>query len=325
MIELKFPDEQARILPMYLATEEYAARIAGDDDIFMMWRVAPSVIVGRHQVMQAEVNLPFCREHNIAVWRRKSGGGCVFSDPNNIMMSYITRSDDVTGTFARYTGAVAAMLRGLGLNATDNARNDVLIDGRKVSGNAFYHLPSGMSIVHGTMLFDTDFALMRGALTPSHAKIASKGVTSVASRVTTLREHLDMSIEAFMAYVRATLCSGERVLTAEEVSEIEREILPTYLDEAFLRGKEPACTLTRQARIEGAGEITANINTNRGVIAGITLSGDFFTLQPVETLTNRLIGKPLETSALRQALGGIDTRNFILNLTTDKFINLLTT
>ena len=151
---LSLPDTTTRILPFYLAMEEYAARIMGQDDIFFMWQVRPTVIFGRNQLIDNEVNLDYCREHGIEYYRRKSGGGCVFADMSNIMFSYITRSDEVQTTFTRYTSAVAEMLRGLGLNASASDRNDVLIGNRKVSGNAFYHVP-GRSIVHGTMLFDT--------------------------------------------------------------------------------------------------------------------------------------------------------------------------
>ena len=185
---LSLPDPHAtRILPFYLAMEEYAARIIGEDDIFFMWQVEPTVIFGRNQLIDSEVNVDYCREHGIAFYRRRSGGGCVYADRDNIMFSYITRSDEVQTTFSAYTTAVAAMLRGLGLNATASNRNDVLIEGRKVSGNAFYHIP-GRSIVHGTMLFDTDMEHMLHAITPSRDKLTSKGVQSVRSRITTLSE-----------------------------------------------------------------------------------------------------------------------------------------
>ena len=128
-------------------------------DFFFAWQVKPSVIVGRNQLLQKEINLEFCREHGVDVVRRKSGGGAVVADMNNVMLSYITSSDDVRSTFSEYTSMVAAALRALGLDASDNSRNDILIGTRKVSGNAYYHIP-GRSIVHGTMLFwlwsDTD-------------------------------------------------------------------------------------------------------------------------------------------------------------------------
>ena len=181
---LSLPDNATRILPFYLAMEEYAARIIGEEDIFFMWQVEPTVIFGRNQLLGSEVNVEYCREHGIAFYRRRSGGGCVYADMDNIMFSYITRSDEVQTTFSAYTNAVAEMLRGLGLNATASERNDVLIDGRKVSGNAFYHIP-GRSIVHGTMLFDTNMEHMLHAITPSREKLTSKGVQSVRSHITT--------------------------------------------------------------------------------------------------------------------------------------------
>ena len=234
---LSLPDNATRILPFYLAMEEYAARIIGEDDIFFMWQVDPTVIFGRNQLINNEVNVEYCHEHGIAFYRRRSGGGCVYADRDNIMFSYITRSDEVQTTFSAYTSAVAEMLRGLGLDASASDRNDVLIGNRKVSGNAFYHVP-GRSIVHGTMLFDTNMEHMLNAITPSREKLTSKGVESVRSHITTLREHLSIDIEAFKRYVRETLCDGEIQLTADDVAEIER-ITQAYLEPSFLWGNDP--------------------------------------------------------------------------------------
>ncbi|MBQ0070145.1 MAG: lipoate--protein ligase family protein, partial [Bacteroidales bacterium] len=148
---LRLPNNETHILPFYLAMEEYATRIFREDDLFFMWQVNPTVIFGRNQVVQNEVNLDYCDAHGIEYYRRKSGGGCVYADMSNIMFSYITRSDNVTTTFSQYTSAVVKMLKSLGLDASDNSRNDIMVNGLKVSGNAFYLIP-GYSIVHGTML-----------------------------------------------------------------------------------------------------------------------------------------------------------------------------
>ena len=107
---LSLPDNATRILPFYLAMEEYAARILGEEDIFFMWQVDPTVIFGRNQLIASEVNVDYCKEHGIAFYRRRSGGGCVYADQDNIMFSYITRSDEVQTTFSAYTTAVASML-----------------------------------------------------------------------------------------------------------------------------------------------------------------------------------------------------------------------
>ena len=317
---LSLPDNATRILPFYLAMEEYAARIIGDDDIFFMWQVEPTVIFGRNQLIENEVNVDYCREHGIAFYRRRSGGGCVYADRDNIMMSYITRSDEVQTTFARYTSAVAAMLRGLGLNASDTSRNDVLIDGHKVSGNAFYHLP-GRSIVHGTMLFDTNMEHMLHAITPSREKLTSKGVQSVRSHITTLREHLSMDIEAFKRHVRETLCDGEICLTATDIAEIERLTLP-YLEPEFLTGNNPRCEVVKGERIDGVGSMTVSVELKHDVISDLHLSGDFLPLcDAQEALLQHLRGKRLDE--VTDALNGCDAGKWILNLTNEQLVKLL--
>jgi lipoic acid synthetase/lipoate-protein ligase A len=321
---LSLPDHTTHILPFYLAMEEYAARILGEDDIFFMWQVEPTVIFGRNQLIASEVNVDYCREHGIAFYRRRSGGGCVYADRDNIMFSYITRSDEVQTTFSAYTSAVASMLQGLGLDASASDRNDVLIGSRKVSGNAFYHIP-GRSIVHGTMLYDTNMEHMLNAITPSREKLTSKGVESVKSHITTLSEHLSMDIESFKRHVRETLCDGEIVLTADDVAEIERLTLP-YLEPSFLWGNDPRCEMSRGGRIEGVGSIHADLSLKGGMVHDLHLKGDFLPLceDVDEMLLDRLRGARLIAEDLRQALDGADAGKWILNLTNEQLITLLT-
>ena len=129
---------------------------------------------------------------------------------------------------------VTTMLRNLGLEATSTENNDVLIGGRKVSGNAFYHIP-GHSIVHGTMLFDTDMQHMLSAITPPQTKLDKHGVESVRQRITLLREHTDLSIDAFCTYTRSRLCNRELLLTLQDVEAIE-DLEREYLEPAFIYG-----------------------------------------------------------------------------------------
>ncbi|MBQ9217878.1 MAG: lipoyltransferase [Muribaculaceae bacterium] len=320
---LSLPHHETRILPFYLAMEEYAARIMGQDDIFFMWQVRPTVIFGRNQLIANEVNLDYCREHGIEYYRRKSGGGCVFADMSNIMFSYITRSDNVELTYSRYTHAVVAMLRQLGLDASDNGRNDILIADQKVSGNAFYHLP-GRSIVHGTMLYDTDMTHITHAITPSKSKLESKGVKSVASRITTIRQHSDIGLEDFKAHVRRTLCDGEIELDERDIVEIE-QIMQTYLTPEFILGNNPRCNLVKQGRIECVGELAASLELNRNRITAINLAGDYFLLGDLDRgLLDRLHGVAYTRDALADALADVDVRQIIMNLSTNQFINFLT-
>lgn len=226
-------DENLRQLSFYLAMEEYIARYLEADDYFFMWQVEPSVIFGRNQVAENEVNFGYCREHGIQVYRRKSGGGCVYADQDNVMMSFVTPSEDVALTFNRFIGMLLLVLRKLGIEATSTTHNDVMIGGRKVSGTAFYHLP-GRSIVHATMLYDTNMEYMLNAITPGPEKLEAKGIKSVRQRITLLKDYIPQTLEEFKAFVRATLCEGERVLTAEDVSGIEK-LEQTYLREDFVK------------------------------------------------------------------------------------------
>lgn len=239
MIEVLLPDLRDRRLTFYLAMEEYLARDVREDLVFL-WQTGPTVIFGRNQEMEAEVNVPYCRERGIALVRRKSGGGCVYSDRGNLMVSCITPDTDVRAVFARFLGQLAGALEALGLPAVVTEHNDVLVDGRKVSGNAFYGLPKS-SIVHGTLLYDLDVATMEQALTPSGEKLARHAVASVRARVRNLRELADgipqlASCEALRAWLAGRLADGSRTLAPEELAEIEK-IEQQYTDPVFLYGK----------------------------------------------------------------------------------------
>ena len=239
-------DQKVRRLSFYLAMEEFVARhVLGDrpdasltgevglHDCFFMWQVQPSVIFGRNQVAENEVNVPYCREHGIQVYRRKSGGGCVYADWDNIMLSYVTTDEHVGFTFNRFVNMELLVLRKLGIEATGTTHNDVMIGDRKVSGTAFYHLP-GRSIVHATLLYDTNMEHMLHAITPGPEKLQAKGIESVRQRITLLKDHTPLSLEEVKTLIRQTLCDGELVLTPDEVAGIEA-LEQTYLKEDFIK------------------------------------------------------------------------------------------
>jgi len=212
----------------------------------------------------------------------------------------------------------------LGLNASDNGRNDILIDDRKVSGNAFYHLP-GRSIVHGTMLFDTDMAHMQGAITPSTEKLASKGVKSVRSRITTLSEHLagKMNIEQFKDFVKSEMCDGDILLTDSDIAQIE-EITQTYLTPEFIYGNNPRCTNTIQKRVDGVGEFQISIELDHNIIKDINIAGDFFVLGSIdESIIAPLKGVSYTREALTEALKDLDASTVIASMTTEQLINTI--
>lgn len=232
MIYVSLPDNEVRRLSFYLALEEYVARQMAPADYFFMWQVEPSVIFGRNQLIENEVNQDFCRSHHIQMYRRKSGGGCVYADMDNVMLSYISDGYQVGLTFNRFVQMILLVLRKMGIEATGTSRNDILIGDRKVCGTAFYQLP-GRSIVHSTMLYDTNMDYMLHAITPSAEKLQEKGIQSVRQRITLLKDYTSLSLEEVKALIRDTLCDDELMLTPAQVAEIEK-IEQTYLKEEFI-------------------------------------------------------------------------------------------
>ena len=230
---LLLPETKDRSLAFYLALEEYVARQKDESDSFFMWQVKPSVIFGRNQVVENEVNVDYCRAHGISMYRRKSGGGCVYADMDNLMLSYISAGENVNFAFNRFINMVLLVLRKMGIEATGTSHNDILIGGHKVCGTACYHV-GGKSIVHSTMLYDTNMEHMLNAITPSREKLRKKGIESVRQRITLLKDYTTMSLDQIKLLIRDTLCSDERQLTASEVADIER-LERSYLDNEFVK------------------------------------------------------------------------------------------
>lgn len=332
-------------LPFYLAMEEHLARNYPGYDFFFLWQVDPTVIFGRCQNPFTEVNLDFCRQEGIATFRRKSGGGCVYADRSNIMMSHVTTPEaPVTTVFARYCSMVADTLRSLGLDAEANGRNDILISGQKVSGNAFYHL-HGRSIVHGTMLYDADLPRMSAALTPSRAKLHAKGVSSVRSHVTTIHQHLPaLSLEDFKSTVLHSLCSEELHLTPDDAEAIDRLSRKYYTDEwIWSRFGHIGTAPSPRRRIDGVGEFSVSVDllppevedkSDKSQnpeaegppprIRRVNLQGDFFLLADLDAeLLDHLKGVPYTRPAILAALAATHPEAVIPGLTPSLLADLL--
>ena len=193
--------DEGLALTEYLQKEQELVKSVQEPTLFT-WIVSPTVIYGRHQSAEVEVNEAYCREHDIAVVQRKSGGWCVYADEGNLMISFISPSTHSEQVFAQFLAMVAQALQAKGLPAVTTAHNDILVDGRKVSGCACFTAPTG-TIVHGTLLYDVNLEAMLAAITPTTAKLAKHGVASVRQRVANLRELTTAfdDIHALRAYI----------------------------------------------------------------------------------------------------------------------------
>ena len=310
-------------LPFYFAIEEYVARHYTDDDYFMGWRVNPTVMLGRNQLIDNEVNTDYCKEHKIDIFRRKSGGGCIYADKGCIQFSYISRAVNANEAFAAYMKRMADLLKGLKIDAQLSGRNDILIDGTKVSGCAFYQL-SNRSVLHNSLLFDTQLDHLSNALTPAKEKLQSKGVASVRQRVTNVATYTQLDILAFMDYVGQEMCGTEVLKLTEEdmkeVAEIEKELA----SDDFVYGKNPKYSLIRKHRFEGVGTLEAHIELKNNIIGSINMVGDYFLLGDIDhDFLSLLKGCEFTREAVEERLEDIDLSTIIRGLKQRQFLRLL--
>lgn len=321
-----FPvNEEGKTATFFLATEEYVASKLPADDYLFAWILPPTVVMGRNQVAEAEVNFDFCRKEGIDIVRRKSGGGCIYADEGNIMFSLITREGAVEPIFNDYATTVASALSNLGIDANVSGRNDILLaNGTKVCGNAFYHL-SGCNIVHGTMLYDTNYNRMTGALTPDRLKLKSSGVKSVKSRVGLIKDILPIGIHELRHRLVERLTNRVYQLTVEDIHEIEK-IESGYRVPEFLYGKKRLNETCRtfSKRIKGCGRIDIHITTQNGRISDIFITGDYFSHEdPNATFFDAFNGLKMQPKEMNNAIKNKHPEKSIRGLTAESLAELL--
>jgi hypothetical protein len=195
-----------------------------------------------------------------------------------------------------------------------------MIDGRKVSGNAFYHIP-GRSIVHGTMLYDTDMRNMTACITPDDEKLLSKGVKSVRQHIALLKDYTTMSLDEIKRSIIQSICDTTMTLDEEAVRKI-KEIEKEYLTEEFIYGNNPRYTLKRKRRIEGVGTIEARMEVKNSIIRNIDLKGDFFLTGDIDAIRKALKGKRLAKEDILSALPD-NIGDIIMNLRKEHIAEVL--
>ena len=332
MILIRLPEEKSRPLVFFLAMEEYLAHLPDVHEAFFLWRVDPTVIIGRNQVLESEVNVPYCKAFGVDIFRRKSGGGCVYADRGNVMVSYVSDIQDVVSDFEAFVGKTAEALRSIGLDAEMSGRNDILVEGVKVSGNAFFKIP-GRGIVHGTLLYDVDFDVLEAAITPSADKMASKGVKSARARVANIKDLMARAGRkpfedslSFMNYLEDYIRAGDEILTLspEQVLEIET-IEQSYLKPRFIYGNTRTLPASVERQVSGSGNFCIHLESEFGLITDINLTGDYFPLKEgfENILSSRLGGCPLQRHDVQRALSGIDVGEYILNMDNEKLLNII--
>lgn len=310
-----------------LAIEEHLLRAKPvEDDILLFYINSPSIIVGRYQNALEEINRPYVEARGIRVVRRLSGGGAVYHDLGNLNFSLITRGGKEDAlNFKKFTAPVTRALQEMGIPAGLGGRNDILVDGRKVSGNAIYSTKEGI-VCHGTLLLDTDLTVLAEALNPKAGKFESKGIKSVRSRVANLSEFLlaPMEMETFRLRLLRGIFAGADEIPQYRLTPVDWEAIRALAERRYCTwdwnfGHSPAFNVRRTQRF-AFGEIDARIEVQAGVIHSVKFYGDFIGLREAAELERRLAGVRYEGQDISAALQEVDISAYFGGLTTEEFI-----
>jgi len=310
-----------------LALEEHLYRSVdeGHPGYFLLWRNAPSIIVGRFQNTAQEVNRSFVEERGINVVRRISGGGAVYHDLGNVNYSFIVPNDEgAPFDFARHARPVIDALAKLGVAAESGGRNDLVIDGRKFSGSA-QHMDRRRLLHHGTLLFDSDLSVLEQALNVDEEKFTSKGFKSVRSRVTNILPMLPkpISVSEFIDALRSSLSgTGTYSLDETHVAAIHRLRDEKYATWEWNWGASPEFT-ERKVRRFPWGKVEALLNVKEGVIRQARFYGDYFGAENREEIERALEGRLYREDALLKTLEGFPLERSFKGASTEEFLAFL--
>ena len=290
-----------------------------DQPLLLFYINEPSIIIGRNQNTVEEVNQRYVEEHGIHVVRRMSGGGAVYHDLGNFSYCFIQEEHGPARDFSVFTRPVIEALHQMGVTGAKlEGRNDLLIDGKKFSGNAMY-IRNGRMTAHGTILYDADLDAVTAALKPRADKIESKGIKSVRSRVTNIRpyvadayQHLNtrefrdhLLLRIFGVNSRADV--PEYTLSTDDWAQVAAIRAERFANWDWNYGRSPDFTSERYHKYpQGAVDFRFNVEQG-GNIKEIKIYGDFFGVGDIADVEQRLTGIPYRRDAIAAAFADIDT------------------
>ena len=290
-----------------LASEEYFLSGGCDEDIFMLWRNSPAVIIGRNQNAFAELNIDYIKANNIKVVRRLTGGGAVFHDLGNVNFTFITsKNDDTVLNFEVFTQPIIKLLNQLGAKAELSGRNDIVIDGYKISGNAQCGYKNRV-MHHGTLLFEADLSHLADSLKVDKEKIQSKGIKSIRSRVANIKNFIDrdMDVLEFKEYIEKGIDGEHRLFSAEDIELIQKSADEKYSAWDWVYGQSKNYQYTNKKRYP-YGMVEINLNVDGGYITDIRINGDYFGISDIAVLEDRLIGTRYDSEDIFEKLYDVD-------------------
>lgn len=312
-----------------LALDEYALRYIDEkEDYFFLWQNHPSIIIGKNQTTLNEINPSFVKEKNITVARRVSGGGAVYHDFGNLNFTFIMNvKNPGEVNYRKFVAPVVAALNQMGVKAEASGRNDILVDGLKISGNA-QRYASGKLMHHGTIMYDVNIENLVAALNVDPSKIISKGVASVRSRVTNIKEHLpsNITLEEFWGNLYYYLSDygkdSEIVLNSHQLSEIQQLAKTKFSTWDWIYGESPEFDYQNKRRFAG-GTIEANLNVGNGKISKIRFLGDYLGIKDVVDIESALSEVTFNEASVIEVLSQFNLAEYFGIITENELLSVL--
>ena len=297
----------------------------------MLWQNDNTIVIGRHQNTAAEINQEYVDNHRVNVVRRLTGGGAVFHDTGNLNFTFIQNVEPGKKEidFLKYLQPIVDALQSLGVPVAFSGRNDLVINGQKISGNAMTFFGNRV-LEHGTLLFSSQMSDLANALKADPDKFIDKAVKSVRSRVTNISDHLPhpMTVLEFRDYLmdyimKDNQLSGIQNLTKEEEAIVNRLMEEKYQTWEWNYGKSPEYSMNKKIRTKG-GTVQVIADIRDGHLRDLQFYGDFFGEKDPQELINQLIGLRLDKATLTTSLANININDYFHNVTHEDIINLLT-
>lgn len=325
MLCIKSPDTD----PYFnLASEEYLLKCKRED-VFLLYRNAPSIVVGKHQNTLAEINIPFVQEQEILVARRISGGGTVFHDLGNLNFAFFTTGKE--GDLVNYKRATRPIIQALGemgLEVRLGERNELLLKKLKISGTAS-HVWKKRVLHHGTLLFSSEMKDLIEALQSGHERFTDRAVRSVPSRVTNIRDHLngEIDVEQFQDKIldfmlRTNKDARVYHFSPEDIAEIEKARDTKFATWEWNFGYSPKYQFCKSISFT-AGRLDLYMNVEKGIIRELKMLGDFTTSKDVVLLEQWLVGTIHDPETLRIKLSEIRVSEYISGLENEELLSAL--
>ncbi|MGG0655163.1 lipoate--protein ligase [Rummeliibacillus pycnus] len=314
-----------------LAIEEYALKTLNvEDDSFLLFYInQPSIIIGKNQNTIEEINTDYVEENDIIVVRRLSGGGAVYHDLGNLNYSFITKDDGESfQNFKKFTQPVVDAMKKLGIDSELSGRNDILAEGRKISGNAMFST-KGRMFSHGTLMYNSNIDAVVSALKVKKEKIESKGIKSVRSRVANIADFMDnpITVEEFRMEILKSIFGGEENIQYYELTEEDWKNIYKLSEERYQKwdwnyGQSPKFNIQRTKKFP-SGFIDLRLEVNKGIMEEVHIFGDFFGVGEMEDIEKVLNGKKYEPQTISEALEGIDIPTYFGGVSKEDFLKLI--